>query len=145
MPIPYLDLAINYYFHLWVVNPGELGLERYRAEGDIVTSWYHPNLRLEGFSGCCNPTQIAFTPEGKLITAEKGLVRIKSYEVTMGKFEELIAGSRLFPKEASLRDLTVDAKGRILALDPRSDTVRIFAMKQEGSQEESDGSETKPA
>jgi len=130
VPSPYLDLAINDEGHLWVVNPGKLGLERFRGNGDIVTSWYHPTLELHGFSGCCNPTQIAFSNDGKLITCEKGLVRVKVYEVTAGTFEELVVGHKLFPKEQSVRDIAVDADDRILVLDPRSDSIRIFAMKE---------------
>lgn len=129
VPSPYLDLAVNDEGHLWVVNPGELGLERYRKGGEIVTGWYKPSFELDGFSGCCNPTHIAFTPEGKLITAEKGLMRIKQFEVTAGMYEELVAGSALFPKEDGARDIAVDANGRILILDPRSDTVRVFVSK----------------
>jgi hypothetical protein len=131
VPSPYLDLALNDEGHLWVVNPGELGLERYRRNGDIVTGWYHPTLELHGFSGCCNPTHIAFNSEGRLITGEKGLVRLKVYEVTAGTFEELIVGSKAFPKEQSLRDLAVDAQDRVLALDPRTDSIRVFALKEQ--------------
>ena len=130
VPSPYLDLAVNDEGHLWVVNPGLLGFERYRPDGSLVTSWYRATLKLEGFSGCCNPTQMAFAPDGTLVTAEKGLVRIKTYEVTLGEFQELVAGSKLFPREQSLRDIAVDQAGRILALDPRSDTVRIFQHKE---------------
>lgn len=140
VPSPYLDLALNDEGNLWVVNPGKLGLERYRENGDIVTSWYRPTLELEGFSGCCNPTQIAFSKAGKLITCEKGLVRVKIYDVTSGEFEELVAGSKLFPKEQSVRDIAVDAQDRILVLDPRIDAIRIFALK-----ETVNGSEVQPA
>lgn len=130
VPSPYLDLAINDEGHLWVVNPGELGLERYRRNGDIVTSWYHPTLELHGFSGCCNPTQIAFDNEGNLITGEKGLVRLKVYEVTAGTFEELIVGHKFFPKAQSLRDLVVDSQNRVMVLEPQSDLIRVFALKE---------------
>jgi DNA-binding beta-propeller fold protein YncE len=130
VPSPYLDLAVNPDGYLWVVNPGRLGLERYRSDGSIVTSWYKPELSLQGFSGCCNPTHVAFAKDGRLITAEKGLVRLKVYDVTSGEFEELIAGSRLFPREQSLRDILVDGSNRILVLDPRTDTVRIFDEKE---------------
>lgn len=132
-PSPYLDLAFNNDGDLWVVNPGRLGLERYRSDGELVTSWYKPSLELEGFSGCCNPTHIAFTSTGKLITSEKGLVRVKVYDTTYQRFEELVAGSKLFPREQSVRDLVVDAKDRILVLDPRDNVVRIFELKENGS------------
>lgn len=141
VPSPYLDLAINGDGDLWVVNPGKLGLERYEPDGTIVTSWYHPSvLKLEGFPGCCNPTHIAFTSKGELVTCEKGLVRVKMYEVTSGEFGGLVAGSALFPREQSVRDLAVDSRDRILVLDPQRNAVRVFARK-----EDDHGPETQPA
>lgn len=132
VPSPYLDLAVNEEGHLWVVNPGKLGFERYRHDGEIVTSWYRPTLELEGFSGCCNPTQMTFMNDGRLLTAEKGLVRIKTYEVTSGEFLELVAGSKLFARIQSMSDLVVDQQDRILVLDPRDDLVRVFQLDEDG-------------
>ena len=140
-PSPYLDLALNADGDLWVVNPGKLGLEQYRSDGSIVTSWYRPTvLELDGFPGCCNPTHIAFTSKGDLITSEKGLVRLKKFEVTSGEFNGLVVGSALFPKEQSVRDIAVDSRDRILVLDAKQKSVRIFALK-----ETVDGSTTQPA
>ncbi len=130
VPSPYFDVALDGEGMLWVVNPGELGLENYRPNGDLITSWYKPSMKLEGFCGCCNPSHIAFTPAGSLVTCEKGLVRVKIYDVTSGEFQELVAGSELFPKEQAVRDLAVDTRGRILVLDPRHDAVRIFEVKE---------------
>ena len=129
-PSPYLDLALNPDGELWVVNPGKLGLEQYRSDGSIVTSWYNPSLKLDGFPGCCNPTHIAFDSKGELITCEKGLVRIKSYEVTAGTFDGLVAASELFPQEQSVRDLAVDAHDRVLVIDTQRKSVRIFVHKE---------------
>lgn len=131
VPSPYLDIAINPDGELWVVNPGKLGIERFRDDGSIVTGWYKPNvLTLDGFPGCCNPTHIAFNSKGELFACEKGLVRIKQFEVTAGTFDGLVASSELFPQEQSLRDLAVDARDRILVLDPQRNAVRIFARKE---------------
>jgi len=132
VPSPYLDLAVNADGELWVTNPGKLGLERYREDGSIVTSWYRPSMNLDGFPGCCNPTHIAFAPSGKLITGEKGLVRLKMYEVTSGEFEGLVKGSRDFPRQPSIRDLAVDSRERILVLDHPGESVRVFALKETG-------------
>jgi len=129
-PSPYLDLAVNPDGELWVVNPGKLGLEQYRNDGSLVTSWYRPSLKLDGFPGCCNPTHIAFTSKGELVTCEKGLVRVKMYEVTAGGFDELVAGSALFPREQSVRDLAIDSKDRVLVLDPQNNAIRVFARKE---------------
>ena len=130
VPSPYLDVAFDSDGTLWVVNPGRLGLESYRSNGDLITSWYKPTLDLEGFSGCCNPCQIAFDRDGRLIAGDKGLVRIKAYEVTSGEFTELIAGSKLFAKGQPIKDIAVDARNRILVLDPKKNAVRIFEQKE---------------
>lgn len=132
VPSPYLDLAVNADGDVWVANPGKLGMEQYRRDGSLVTSWYRPSLQLDGFPGCCNPTHIAFDGAGTLYTCEKGLVRVKSFEVTSGEFGGLIAGSKLFPQEQSLRDLAVDTKGRLLMLDGQRGAVRVFTRKETG-------------
>lgn len=127
VPSPYFDVAFDSEGQLWVVNPGKLGLERYRTNGDIVTSWYRPSVtELDGFSGCCNPSQIAFNREGRLVTAEKGPVRVKIYEVTSGSFEELVVGSSAFHVPQSVGDIAVDASDRIMVLDPKKKAIRIF-------------------
>ena len=130
-----LDLAFDGDGALWVANPGRLGIESYRENGDLITSWYRPSLKLDGFSGCCNPSQIAFRRDGKLITCEKGLVRVKVYDATSGEFQELVAGSALFPREQAVRDLAVDGRDRILVLDPRYNAIRVFEEKEEGNDE----------
>lgn len=127
VPSPYFDLAFDHDGQLWVVNPGKLGLERYRENGDIVTSWYRPDVtRLDSFSGCCNPTQIAFNSAGRLVTCEKGPVRVKIFEVTSGSFEELVVGSSEFHVPQSIGDMVVDPSDRILVFDPKKKAVRIF-------------------
>lgn len=133
VPSPYFDMAFDADGALWVVNPGKLGLESYRSNGDIVTSWYRASLELNGFSGCCNPTQIAFNSKGRLVTCEKGLVRVKIYEVTAGTFEELVVGSKSFKVPQSVSDMVVDAKDRVLVLDSRQKAVRIFEPEEKTS------------
>ncbi len=131
VPSPYLDVAFDADGALWVANPGRLGIESYRDNGDLITSWYRPSMKLDGFSGCCNPSHIAFRHDGKLLTCEKGLVRVKVYDATSGQFEELVAGTALFPKEQAVRDLAVDSKDRILVLDSRDDSIRVFEQEEQ--------------
>lgn len=134
VPSAYLDVALNSEGALWVTNPGRLGLESYREDGGLITSWYKPSLELEGFTGCCNPSHIAFRGDGKLITAEKGLVRVKVYDVAFGAFEALVAGSASFPKKKAVTDLAVDSRGRILVLDSGYNAVRVFEAKETGDE-----------
>lgn len=130
VPSPYLDLGINPDGDLWVVNPGRLGLEQYQPDGTIVTNWYNPSLKLDGFPGCCNPSQIAFDSKGRLFTCEKGLVRVKQYEVTAGTFDGLAVSSKSFPQQQSVRDFAIDAQDRLLIVDGKAGTVRVFVRKE---------------
>jgi sugar lactone lactonase YvrE len=140
IPSPYFDLAVNAEDALWVVNPGRLGLEQYRNNGDLVRSWYTPSMKIEGFTGCCNPTHIAFQADGSMVTAEKGLSRIKIYD-SEGKFdcvvttfgaEQDVTDKQVDGEQASLvRDIAVDARNRILVLDAKQKAVLIFERKEE--------------
>jgi ligand-binding sensor domain-containing protein len=131
VPSPFLDVAFNPEGRLWVVNPGRMGIESYRKNGSLITSWYNASMELDGFSGCCNPAQIAFTPDGLLVTGEKGLKRVKIYNIISEEYLELVVGSRHFTREQSVRDLAVDSKGRIFVLDPAENSVRIFEAKEQ--------------
>jgi len=144
VPGPYFDVALDDEGELWVVNPGRLGLESYRSNGDLITSWYRPSMAVEGFCGCYNPVHIAFRNDGSLVTGEKGLARVKVYEADE-VFAGLVAGPDSFPnsniaalsslsdKSTPIQDLAVDARDRVLVLDPHENTVRIFEEKQGGA------------
>ena len=122
-----------------MTNPGRHGLERYRSNGDLVTSWYRPSMQVEGFCGCCNPTHIAFRADGSLVTCEKGLVRVKLYDA-MWTFDALVTEPGMFtdsPDElvsykghTPVQDIAVDERNRILVLDSALGVVRIFEEKE---------------
>jgi len=135
VPSPYFDVAFDPQGSLWAVNPGRHGLENYRANGDLVSSWYRPAIDASGFCGCCNPSHIAFRGNGSLVTTEKGLARVKLYSpdwrllgfvAAPSAFEEVPAGALSCEVETPLVDLAVDQRGRVLVLDARQRTVRIF-------------------
>jgi len=135
VPSPYFDVAFDPQGSLWAVNPGRHGLENYRANGDLVSSWYRPAIDASGFCGCCNPSHIAFRSNGSLVTTEKGLARVKVYSpdwrllgfvAAPSAFEEVPAGALSCELETALADLAVDQRGRVLVLDARQRAVRIF-------------------
>jgi hypothetical protein len=66
-----------------------------------------------------------------LVTGEKGLKRVKIYDIIGEEYLELVVGSRHFTREQSVRDLAVDSKGRILVLDPAENSIRIFEAKEQ--------------
>jgi len=79
----------------------------------------------EDFVGCCNPVNLAITPDGKIITAEKMIARVKVYEPD-GRLLALI-GPENFDPGCTHIHLAADAKGRILAADPVLREIKIFA------------------
>src|SRR5690606_23096189 len=90
VPSPSFDLAINNDNELWVVNPGMHAMEHYSFDGRLRRHWSHSGINHEGFSGCCNPGHFTFMNDGRFVTSEKGLVRIKTYRQS-GEFEGLVA------------------------------------------------------
>jgi hypothetical protein len=128
VPSPHLDVAIDRDGTLWVVNPGELRIESYGPDGAPGARWGKPGFAIDGFCGCCNPTDIARFPDGSSVTVEKGLVRIKVHRAD-GSLESVIAGPDEFPDGTVGMDVAVDSRGRVLAITPKGDTVRVFVRK----------------
>jgi len=129
VPSPHLDVAVAKNGRVWIANPGEHRLEEYGGEGNVLRKWGVANSELAGFTGCCNPTDFTFLPDGRFVTAEKGIARVKVYSVD-GVLDALVAGPENFaPGDVGL-DLATDANGRIFVLDPLAHNVRIFSAKQ---------------
>jgi hypothetical protein len=128
IPSPYFDLAFNPSGELWVVNPGKHTLENYTVDGKLRTWWEATSIKIEGFSGCCNPAHFAFLPDGSFVTSEKGLVRIKTYNPS-GEFNNVVAAPLKFKEEGHAPDLAVDDQGNIYALDLDKKMIRLFVKK----------------
>lgn len=146
VPSPYFDLAIGQDGLLNVANPGRHRMEAYTFDGDFELTWGEASMGIEGFCGCCNPVNFALLPDGRIVTSEKGLSRVKVYEAN-GSFSGVVAAPRDFEKnqeaccgsaevteptgdvsncQSGGIDLATDTNGRVLALDPVEQVVRIF-------------------
>ena len=128
IPSPYFALAFNPSGELWVVNPGKHTLENYTVDGKLRTWWEATSIKIEGFSGCCNPAHFAFLPDGSFVTSEKGVVRIKTYKPS-GEFANVVATPSKFKVEGHAPDLAVDDQGTIYALDLDKKMIRLFVKK----------------
>jgi hypothetical protein len=84
---------------LRVNNPGRHRVEIYTAEGDLELSWGKATVGIEGFCGCCNPTALGLLADGRCITCEKGLPRVKVIR-QRGAFECVVAGTESFPQNS---------------------------------------------
>ena len=142
VPSAHLDMAIAPDGLLRVNNPGRRKIEAYTIDGDLELSWGKSSTDPEGFPGCCNPTDIAVLPDGKIIAADKGLPCVKVYEPD-GTFVGVVAGPEAFPEVGALTDvggfagldLAVDGD-RVLVLDPVRGDVIIFMPTEAASDEQ---------
>jgi hypothetical protein len=141
VPSPYLDVDLGRDGLLRVNNPGRHCVELYTRNGDLESSWGKPSAAIEGFCGCCNPVGLAVLPDGKCITCEKGLPRVKVYSAE-GSFDCVVAGPESFVengKPGSTHDLSdgtmggldaaADSAGRIYVLDLVIGSVRVMQRK----------------
>jgi sugar lactone lactonase YvrE len=140
VPSPYFDVAAGEEGLIHVVNPGRGRIETVTPEGSPQTLWGAAGSEVERFFGCCNPAHLAVMPDGSFVTSEKGIPRIKVYDAT-GKLESVVAGPEQLgisltelgdPRAASqglVFDVAADRQGRILVLDPKRKSIRIFLRK----------------
>jgi len=113
---------------LWIVNPGRHALVNYSLDGDLRGYWESISNTTEGFAGCCNPARISILPNGQFVTSEKGIVRVKIYDLS-GKFAGVVAAPDKFEEDGHAPDISVSDEGVIYALDFDRDVIRIFEKK----------------
>lgn len=129
VPSAYFDLAVNKENELWVVNPGIHALQNYNVKGDLINFWAKETNSIEGFIGCCNPSHIAIFDDGRFVTSEKGIVRIKVYSYG-GDLLSIVTESDSY-KNGRAPEIAVDGES-IIALDYIKKMIRIYKLKDNG-------------
>jgi hypothetical protein len=138
LPSPYLDVVIAPDGLLRVNNPGRHRVEAYTVDGDLEFYWGRASAAIDGFCGCCNPVGIEVMKDGRTLTFEKGMPRVKVYSAT-GEFESVVAGPSHFgnsnqdamrsdPDEPTLGGLdgAIDSTGRVYVLDRMAQDLQGF-------------------
>ncbi len=138
IPSPFFDVELHRDGLLRVNNPGRHRVEAYTLDGDFEGAWGQPTMAITGFCGCCNPINLALLPDGKFVTCEKGLPRVKICSAT-GEFESVVAGPESFVENARAcgpadctaggLDAVADAQGRIFILDYVTGDVKVMKLK----------------
>jgi hypothetical protein len=138
VPSPYLDVVLHRDGLIRVNNPGSHLVEAYTFDGDRELAWGRYSAAIDGFCGCCNPIALDVLPDGRIVTCEKGIPRVKVY-ANDGAFECVVAGAESFPENLKATeggdavrgalDAAVDSRGRICVLDPVSQMIRVMARK----------------
>jgi len=143
IPSPYFSLALAPDGLLRVVNPGRHSIEAYTADGHLEMRWGRASWNIDGFVGCCNPSYLAIMGDGRFVTSEKGLRRIKVYDA-QGRFESLVAtpeqlasGNAVPESETEPCPVAVDPRstgdGRIWVLIPGTGLIRVFNRADRGA------------
>lgn len=125
IPSPHFDLAIGREGQLWVVNPGKHEFLAFNKEGALFSSWAKTSMQNDGFSGCCNPGNIALLGNGSFVTSEKGIERVKIH-LPNGDYQCMVAGPDNFEAGTDHLDLIVNSNDRIFVLDAKSGMVHFF-------------------
>ncbi|HKJ41335.1 MAG TPA: hypothetical protein VKA27_04540 [Sunxiuqinia sp.] len=133
IPSPYFDIALNEEGYLWAVDPGRHSLENFNADGSLRTSWTRTSVKTVGFSGCCNPAQMAIMANNSFVTSEKGIVRVKIYD-QHGEYKGVVAAPDQFNEVSLAPDVCVDNQDRVILLDFTRKQVRIFEPKNDSDE-----------
>jgi hypothetical protein len=107
---------------IYCVNAGRQQIETYTTDGDFIASFGHPGGQPGAFSGCCNPVYILFTPEGDILTSEKGNPRVCVFEKN-GRFKNLLLNSKMLGGGNNAYDIKICDNKLYVALNK---TVSIF-------------------
>jgi len=127
VPSPYFELAVNAGNEFWCTNPGMHALQQYNEKGDLISAWDKSSMEIDGFTGCCNPAQFTTLPDGRFVTSEKGMPRIKIYAKT-GELESVVAAPDKFTGNQRAAEVAVIGD-TIIALDYDCAMIRIFEPK----------------
>jgi hypothetical protein len=125
---------------LYITNPGKHRIEVFTQDGEHKPelSWGHGSTTLDGFAGCCNPIALAALDDGRVLTVEKAISRVKIFG-TDRKLDCVVAGPQVLdvpPPGASGR-LPIKpgrqftamplSDGRIAVFDFEFAAIRFFA------------------
>ena len=121
---------------LYITNPGKHRVEVFTQDGE-----YHPELgfgepsgNLSGFVGCCNPIDVVALNDGRILTVEKSVARIKIYTQD-GQLDCVVAGPDVLdnpplPIQGGRYFSAVQmSDGRIAVFDFDGQRIRLFSPK----------------
>jgi len=121
-----LDFVVDAKDVIHAANPGKHRIEHYSLEGKLTGRFGRFDGRdPAGFTGCCNPTNIALTPAGEIVTVEKAPPRVKVYSLD-GRLRAVL-GEGDFDLSCRNSDVAVDRDGRLYVID----TVRLHIVVYE--------------
>ncbi|MBP7935797.1 MAG: NHL repeat-containing protein [Phycisphaerae bacterium] len=130
LPNGHLDFAIDASGVIHACHPGKHRVERYARDGLLLGHFGRFGMaKPEDFPGCCNPTNLALSPQGDVIVTEKAPPRMKVYN-GRGELQAWV-GPEGFDPNGKNNDVVVDSSRRIYVADtPR---LRVVMFEPEGA------------
>lgn len=117
IPNGVVDFGVDSQGVIHVANPGKHRVERYSLEGALLGHMgKFTGSDPTGFSGCCNPTNVAITGRNRLCVTEKAGPRAKIYDYS-GKLIAMIESNDFDPRAKNM-DVAVDERGHVFLSDP---------------------------
>jgi hypothetical protein len=132
IPNGVLDFVVDGEGIVHAANPGKHRVERYSRDGRLLGHiGRFDGLDPSGFSGCCNPTNLAVGPSGTTYVTEKAAPRAKVLDGE-GKLLSVIA-TGVFDPGCKNMSVAVDSRGRVYVADTVRLQVLVFELVQEKS------------
>lgn len=113
---------------LYIANPGRHRVDVFTQEGVCLPElrWGEPSGNVSGFAGCCNPIGLAVLDNGRILTVEKSVSRIKIF--AEGKLDGVVAGYGILDRPPTMaHQQPAEPGGRYFAAVPLSETrIAVF-------------------
>jgi hypothetical protein len=123
IPNGVVDFGVDAQGTIYAANPGKHRVERYTPQGKLLGHiGRFDGLDPAGFTGCCNPTNVAV--HDGIYTTEKAGPRVKAYDFS-GKLLAVIA-TDLFDANCKNMNIAVDARGRVYVVDTVKAAILVF-------------------
>ncbi len=98
IPSAYFDCVVDSKGILHVAHTSEHRVESFDSTGELIGKWGKFGGSPADFCGCCNPTNLNLMPNGWVVTAEKGIPRLKVYD-SQGVLKAMLSPEDLGLKE----------------------------------------------
>ncbi len=126
LPNGWLDFDIDSSGIILATDTGRHRVTEWILDGTPIGSFGKFGMQdPSDFVGCCNPVNLAVTPEGNIVTAEKMISRVKVFN-TDGIMIAYIGPENFDPNCTNIH-LEVDSAGRIITADPVRRVIKIFS------------------
>ena len=125
LPNGHLDFVVDGEGIIYAINSARHRVEKFTMDGKRVGRFGRfGNRRSEDFTGCCNPTNIALSGDGRILLTTKAPPGIKVFN-TKGEFLGLIEWNGFDPNCKNM-DVAADGEGRVFVVDTVKSDIQVF-------------------